>query len=207
MSVGDIKGGTIMKQFITSILIVCIVSMLAGCGNAEEVSKLQTENQQLKSENQQLNSDNADYKNRLTKYEAPTKINTEQKEVTSEEQPPVVLKKIEFDKTGVTGVNVIFQNNTPKAIDAIEFVILQFDNFGRPAYRFNDKSKDSVSGKLLMQGNTQPHGTMQGGWTLFNTEKTIKGKTVVSQVHFTDGSVWTNLKFDEEVSKEKEAYQ
>ena len=174
--------------------------LLSGCANDTEVLKLQQENQQLK-------SDNADYKNRLSKYETPTQINDKQKEIISDEQPPVILKKIEFDKSGVTGVNVVFQNNTSKTIDAIEFVILQFDNFGRPAYRFNDKTQGNVSGKLLMQGTAQPQGTMQAGWTLFNTEKTTKGKTVVSQVHFTDGSVWNNLKFDEEVSKEKEAYE
>ncbi|MBP2659145.1 MAG: hypothetical protein H6Q69_2177 [Firmicutes bacterium] len=189
-----------MKRSIIFILIVCMSITLAGCGNSGETSKLQNEIKQLKMEN-------TDYKNRLTKYEALTKENNEQKEVASTEQPPVILKKIEFDKSGVTGVKVVFQNNTPKTIDAIEFVILQFDNFGRPAYRFNDKSNGNVSGKLLMQGNTQPQGTMQSGWTLYNTEKTVKGKTVVSQVHFTDGSVWSNLKFDEEVSKEKEEYK
>lgn len=190
-----------MRKRICYIISVLLIALgLTGCSNSEEILKLKNENQQLKLEN-------ADYKNRLSKYEPPTKINDEKKQIASEEQPPVLLKKIEFDKSGVTGVNVVFQNNTAKAIDAIEFVILQFDNFGRPAYRFNDKSNGNVSGKILMQGSAQPQGTIQGSWTLFNTEKTTKGKTVVSQVHFIDGSVWSNLKFDEQVSMGKESFQ
>ena len=191
-----IIGGIHMKNIVGVSLVVCLAMMLSGCGNSDVVSKLQNENQQLKTEN-------ADFKNRLSKYESPTKVASDKKEVASDEQPPVTLNKIEFDNSGVTGVRVVFQNNTPKTIDAIEFVILQFDNFGRPAYRFNDEKYGNVSGKLLMQGNAKPQGTMQAGWTLFNVERTTKGKTVLRQVHFTDGSTWNNLKFDQDVSKEK----
>lgn len=188
-----------MKRIITMTMIVFLLGIVSGCGNSEALSKLQLENKQLKQEN-------TDYKNRLTKYEAPTKVNDEKQEIVSEEPSPVELKKIEFDKSGVTSVNIAFQNNTQKTIDAIEFVILQFDNFGRPAFRFNDKSYGNVSGKLVMQGVAQPQGTLRSGWTLYNTERTTKGRTVVNQVHFTDGATWNNLKFDEEVSKRKEAY-
>ena len=185
-----------MKKVICLSLVVCLAMILYGCGNSDGISKLQSENQQLKSEN-------ADYKNRLSKYESITKVNNESKEITPDEQPPVTLNKIEFDNSGVTGVRVVFQNNTPKTIDAIEFVILQFDNFGRPAYRFNDEKYGNVTGKLLMQGNAKPQGTMHAGWTLFNVERATKGKTVLKQVHFTDGSTWTNLNFEQAVSKGK----
>ena len=119
-------------------------------------------------------------------------------------EQPVQLAEIKFDKSGVTEVDVVFKNTSNKTIDAVEFVILQFDNFGRPANRFNDPSHGNVTGKLNMQGNAAPGATIKGGWTLFNTEQTTKGKVVVKQVHFTDGAVWTNNNFDDEVANGKD---
>lgn len=181
-----------LKTGIVGMLIVGIL-FISGCSSNNDSQVLKKENEDLKI--------------RLSKYEkVETNIQTNntQKQEEVFENPPVELKSIEFDKSGVTGVNVIFKNNSPKTVDAIEFVILQFDNLGRPAYRFNDSSHGNVTGELLMQGTAKENGTIKGGWTLFNADKTTKGKIVVKQVHYTDNSLWVNQKFTEQVKKEQD---
>jgi len=183
-----------IKNILVALMLVSTV-LLAGCTSDAEYSTLKKENQDLKT--------------RLAQYEpvGNTTSNSSQQGEKPFDTPPVSLQSMDFDKSGVTGVKVVFQNTSNKTVDAIEFVILEFDNFGRPAYRFNDKSEGNVSGKLLMQEKAQPGGTMNSSWTLFNTDNTVKGKVVVKQVHFTDDTVWTNSRYDEQVRKEQESYK
>ena len=187
------------------ILLLITTTLICGCSNANEVTKLQQENSQLKSKIEELSSQTEDFRNRLAKYEVIPQKSSNVPNL--EEDSPVKLQNISFDKDGVTGVSISFINTSPKTVDAIEFVILQFDNFGRPAYRFNDKSEGNVSSALLMQGNATTNNTLNSAWTLFNTERTVKGKVIIKQVHFTDGAVWNNLKFNEQVDREKESYE
>jgi len=177
------------KAGLIVLFIICVL-MVTGCNNNEI---------------QALKKENDDLKIRLAKYEK-VEENTQQKSEKEEifDTPPVELTSIEFDKSGVTSVTVVFKNTSPKTLDAIEFVILQFDNLGRPAYRFNDKSHGNVTGELLLQENAQENKIIKGAWTLFNTERSTKGKVVIKQVHYTDNSSWVNQKFTEQINKEKD---
>ncbi|SFB08087.1 DUF5780 domain-containing protein [Selenomonas ruminantium] len=180
--------------------------LISGCGNSAQLSQLQKENQELKSQVEDLQKENKELENKVSMYvpkEQKNKSNSSQSQVSQ----PVKLAKISFDKSGVTEVSVTLQNVSPKNVDAVEFVILQFDNFGRPAYRFNDSSYGNVTSELTMQGNAAPNGFLKSGWTLFNTEKTTKGKVVIKQVHFADGSVWTNNNFEKEVDEGKASFE
>ena len=188
-----------------AILLLIITTLISGCSNPNELTKLQQKNTQLKTQIDELSSQNEEFRNRLTMYETIPQESANTPDTTTDS--PVKLQNISFDKSGVTGVSVSFINTSPKTVDAIEFVILQFDNFGRPSYRFNDKSYGNISSELLMQGSATENTILNGAWTLFNTEKTVKGKVVVKQVHFTDGAVWNNLKFNEQVNREKESYE
>lgn len=158
-----------------------------------KIEQLQKENSDLKVQVEDLQKQNKELENKVAMY--VPKDSAQKADYQTLPDQPVKLVDIEFDKSGVTGVKLSFQNLTPKTIDAIEFVILQFDNFGRPAYRFNKKSYGNVTSPLTMQGNAGPKETLNGAWTLYNTEKTTKGKTVIKQVHFTDGSIWTMIIF------------
>ena len=179
-----------LRKGIVCLLLTSLI-IISGCSG---------DLQALKKENAELKLRLSNYENSKTQTESPVSS----KPGVRFETPPVKLTSIEFDKSGVTGVNIKFQNNSPKTLDAIEFVILQFDNFGRPAYRFNDSKYGNISGELLLQGIAKQNGTLSGGWTLFNTEKTTKGKVVVKQVHYTDNSLWINQNFSEQINFEKE---
>lgn len=179
--------------------------LLSGCGSNSQIEQLQKENSDLKVQVNDLQKQNKELENKVAMY-VPND-SSQKAEDQSQSDQPVKLVNIEFDKSGVTSVKLSFQNLTPKTIDAIEFVILQFDNFGRPAYRFNDPSYGNISSPLTMQGNASPKETLNGAWTLFNTEKTTKGKIIIKQVHFTDGSTWTNDNFQSEVNDKKGSYE
>lgn len=180
--------------------------LASGCGNSAQLSQLQKENQELKSQVEDLQKQNKELENKISIY-VPKAQKQNNNSSQTQSSKPVKVSKISFDKSGVTEVSVTLQNITPKTIDAVEFVILQFDNFGRPAYRFNDSSYGNVTSELTMQGNAGPNGYLKSGWTLFNTEKTTKGKIVIKQVHFTDGSVWTNDNFEKEVDEGKSSFE
>ncbi|WP_027396026.1 DUF5780 domain-containing protein [Anaerovibrio lipolyticus] len=194
---------------LTKVLCIAILIgtvFISGCGNNEQLSQLQNENQELKSQIESLQKQNKELENKVSMY-VPKEQQQNNSSSQTQSSQPVKLAKISFDKRGVTEVSVTLQNITPKTIDAVEFVILQFDNFGRPAYRFNDPSYGNVTSALTMQGNAAPNGFLTSGWTLFNTEKTTKGKVVIKQVHFTDGSVWNNDNFDQEVDAGKSSLE
>ncbi|MBB5337647.1 DUF5780 domain-containing protein [Pectinatus brassicae] len=174
-----------------------------GCGNDAELSSLKKENATLKSTINEQKTTIEKLKNDVAMYVPKENKNTSA-DKSSVANQPVELVSLNIVKSITTDVDVSFKNISTKNIDAIEFVILQFDNFGRPAYRFNDPSAGNVTSKLTMQDNTAPGGIMKSGWSLYNTDRTMKGKVVVKQVHFTDGAVWTNNNFDSIVNSEKD---
>lgn len=194
---------------LSKLVFISIISstiVISGCGNSEQLTQLKKENQELKIQVEDLQKQNKELENKVAMY-IPKEQKNNNKSSQEQVSQPVKLAKIAFDKSGVTEVSVTLQNTTQKTIDAVEFVILQFDNFGRPAYRFNDSSYGNVTSELTMQGNAGPNGFLKSGWTLFNTEKTTKGKVVIKQVHFTDGSVWTNNNFEKEVDAGKASFE
>ncbi len=54
----------------------------------------------------------------------------------------------------------------------------------------------------MLQGSAVPNGILSGVWNLFSMKTVQKFK----QVHFTDGFIWRNSKFQEQVDKEKENF-
>ena len=47
---------------------------------------------------------------------------------------------------------------------------------------------------------------LSGAWTLYLSDRATKGKIILKQVHFTDGSVWRNSQFQDQLDKEKGSY-
>lgn len=179
---------------------------MAGCGNEDQVKKLQNENDNLKKQVESLNQEKDALENKVAMY-VPKDQNGKIKDSSTGDEP-VKLAHIEIGPSaGGAAVDVSLQNTSGKNIDAIEFVVLQFDNFGKPSNRFNDPSAGNVTSKLTVQGNAAPSASLRGSWTLYNMEKSRKAKVVISQVHFTDGAVWTNKNFDDDVAREKVSYE
>ncbi len=179
-------------------------SVFTGCGSDAELAQMKQENEELKSQVESLTKENADLKGQVAMYVPNEQTADSSPASLSTRSAPVELAELSFVTDIATHVSVKFKNVSQKTIDGVEFVILQFDNFGRPAYRFDNISYGNVSGELTMQGAAAPGDTLHSGWIMFNIEKTTKGKVVVKQVHFTDGAVWTNNHYDEEIKKEKE---
>lgn len=193
-----------MIKILTCALITALSVSMAGCGNSAELDSLKKENSDLKAQIETLKEENAEMENKVAMY--VPKEQTNSKSESSGDQP-VKLASIDIGPdAGGASVQVNLQNTSSKNIDAIEFVVLQFDNFGRPSNRFNDPSYGNVTKPLTLQGNAAPGASLKGSWTLFNMEKSRKAKVVIKQVHFTDGAVWENKNFDAEVEKEKGQY-
>lgn len=197
-----------MRKISTAVIGVSVASMLfvSGCGNSAEMKKLQDENAELKSQVETLTKENEEMRNKVAMY-VPA---TNEKKSTSDKQKgdqPVVLGNIEIGPdAGGAGVKVSLKNVSQKTVDAIEFVVLQFDNFGKPSNRFNDESYGNVTSVLTVQGTAGNGQSLNGSWTLFNMEKSRKAKVVIKQVHFTDGAVWENKSFDDDVARERTSY-
>lgn len=186
--------------------LVCTSLLASGCANDGQIKKLQTENAELKTQVESLQKENESLENKVAMY-VPKDQEGKSSAHTASDQP-VQATRIEIGPSaGGASVNVSLKNTSGKNIDAIEFVVLQFDNFGKPSNRFNDTSYGNVTSKLTVQGNAAPGASLKGGWTLYNMEKSRKAKVVVSQVHFTDGAVWDNKNFDSDVEREKQVYE
>lgn len=194
-----------LSGILVGILVVTAIFM-AGCGNDAQVKKLQDENADLKNQVESLQKDKEALENKVAMY-VPKEQNTKSKDSSSNDQPVKVSKLEIGPSAGGAAVDVSLQNAAGKNMDAVEFVILQFDNFGKPSNRFNDPSAGNVTSKLTVQGNAAPGASLSGSWTLFNMEKSRKAKVVISQVHFTDGAVWTNKNFDDDVAREKGSFE
>lgn len=197
-----------LKRLVSTIIgaLLCTTILVAGCGNEDQVKKLQSENADLKSQVESLTQEKEDLENKVAMY--VPKDQTSKTKVNDNGDQPVKVSHIQIGPdAGGASVDVSLQNTAGKNIDAIEFVVLQFDNFGKPSNRFNDSSAGNVTSKLTVQGNAAPGASLKGSWTLFNMEKSRKAKVVVSQVHFTDGAVWTNKNFDADVDREKVSFE
>ncbi|BAL82020.1 hypothetical protein SELR_03120 [Selenomonas ruminantium subsp. lactilytica TAM6421] len=196
-----------MKKISTAIVGLSVATMLftSGCGNDAELKKIQDENVELKRQVESLSKENEEMKNKVAMFvPKENKANPQSKQQGDQ---PVALGNIEIGPdAGGASVKVSLKNVSPKTVDAIEFVVLQFDNFGKPSNRFNDESYGNVTSVLTVQGTAANGQSLSGGWTLFNMEKSRKAKVVVKQVHFTDGAVWENKSFDDEVARERTSY-
>lgn len=188
-----------MKKIITIVVIFMISILVLGCGSDD----LRRQNSDLQKQVSDLKKENTDLKNQVSMY-APKDKTTGTTDSTSASNQPVAPSSIKIgpDEVGITEVNVSFKNVSQKNVDAIEFVVLKFDNFGKPSDR------DNVTSVLTMQGNAAPSGNLSAGWTLFaDSKKARKAKVVVKQVHFTDGTVWGNNSFENDVAKGKASYE
>ena len=197
-----------MKKISTLLISASVASSMfvSGCGNSAELKKLQDENAQLKSQVESLTKENEDMKNKVAMYVPVTNNKTNSQNKQQGDQP-VALANIEIGPdAGGAAVKVSLKNVSQKTVDAIEFVVLQFDNFGKPSNRFNDESYGNVTSVLTVQGSASTGQSLSGGWTLFNMEKSRKAKVVIKQVHFTDGAVWENKSFEDEVNRERASY-
>ena len=197
-----------MKKISTLLISASVASSMfvSGCGNSAELKKLQDENAQLKSQVESLTKENEDMKNKVAMYVPVTNNKTNSQNKQQGDQP-VALANIEIGPdAGGAAVKVSLKNVSQKTVDAIEFVVLQFDNFGKPSNRFNDESYGNVTSILTVQGSASTGQSLSGGWTLFNMEKSRKAKVVIKQVHFTDGAVWENKSFEDEVNRERASY-
>lgn len=172
-------------------VLIALPLLVSGCGDTQKLGQFSKENQALKTQVAQLQKQNEALQNRLTKYEPTQEKSSVQPNATvsETERAPVELASISVSRRIATFIDVTFTNTTPKTVDAIEFVVLQFDNFGRPAYRFNDKKEGNVTGDLLLQGTAVPGATLNGAWKIFNADAVEKCKVILKQVHFTDRAV------------------
>lgn len=192
-----------MKKICLSLMLVLILLSTAGCGNSEELQALQNENASLKTSIEDLQKQNDQLQKEIEMY-VPKKEHTSSTEAKNQ---PVELVNLEYGYDVVTNVHIKFKNVSTKTIDAVEFVLLHFDNFGRPACYDDDKSIGNVSKKLNLQSVAAPNEVISGGWNFFVLDSAKKGKAVVKQVHFTDGSTWVNQQFDDIVAEEKQSLE
>lgn len=169
------------------IILVCLINLfvISGCSSNNEITALKEENQKLK--------------DKLAQYEKPASNVTQDKQAY--DVPPIQIQEISFDKSGVTGVKIVVQNTSDKTIDAVELALITFDNFGRPAKRFGNE--DNVVDDILMQKVINKGGSGGSSWTIFNYDDATKGKVVVKQIHYTDGTVWTNTTYQKQITNEK----
>lgn len=194
-----------MVKVLLCALVMFLSFGMVGCGNTAELDALKKENSELKAQIETLEKEKTEMENKIAMY-VPKEQSVSKSDSPSGDQP-VKLAGIEIGPdAGGASVQVNLQNASGKNVDAIEFVVLQFDNFGRPSNRFNDESYGNVTNPLTLQGNAAPGSSLKGSWTLFNMEKSRKAKVVIKQVHFTDGAIWENKNFEAEVEKEKGQY-
>lgn len=193
-----------MKKICLSLILILMLLSTLGCGNSEEIKALQDENTNLKSTIEDLQKQNTQLQKEIEMY-VPKKESKSSS--TAAENQPVEVVNIEYGVDVITNAHIKFKNVSTKTIDAVEFVMLHFDNFGRPAYYFNDESDGNVSGKLNLQSVAAPNEILYGGWDFYCLDSAKKGKVVVNQVHFTDGTTWVNQQFDDIVEKEKQSLE
>lgn len=189
----------IRKTVLSGIIFLSVCGLFTGCGNEDQLKK---ENDELKVQVEQLQQENKKLTNDVAMYVPKEKaVSTN---VVEADNQPVSLVSVQFPEYVVPQVDVTFKNNTQKVIDGVEFVVICFDNFGRPA-KENGKN---VSGKITMQKSIQPDSTGGASWNVYSiSENTKKGKIIVSQVHFNDGSTWINYDYDKILEKEKGQYE
>lgn len=191
-----------MRKAFLSLFLVLVTFSILGCSNSKELKNLQSENTNLKATIEDLKKQNEQLQKEIEMY-VPKKETT--KSSTEATNQPVELVSIKYGSDVVTYAEFTFKNISTKTVDAIEFVALNFDNFGRPAYYFNRKSNGNVSSKLNLQQVANPNETSSATWNFYGSDFATKGKVVVHQVHFTDGTTWVNQQFDDIVKKEKES--
>jgi hypothetical protein len=175
---------------------------MVGCGNSAELDQLKSENSSLQKEVTQLKADKKNLEDKIAMY-VPSELKG--KPVTDLPDQPMKVGNFSIgpDDIGITRTRIELINVTSKTIDAAEFVILKFDNFGRPAISQGD---GNITSPLTLQGEAASNGVLSGAWTLYLSDRATKGKIILKQVHFTDGSVWRNSQFQEQVDKEKGSY-
>ncbi len=154
---------------------------------------------ELKKQVETLQAENKKLENAVAMYvpKAAEKV----KNTSEVENQPVSLVSLQFPEYVVPQISVTFVNNSTKVVDAIEFSVLCFDNFGQPA---NYHSSGNVINSFSLQETIQPGNTGKSSWNVYSMSNgTKKGKVVVTKVHFTDGAIWVNNEFDKIIEKEK----
>lgn len=190
-----------LKKMISTVLLGTSLLVLVGCGNSAELEQLKSENSALQQEVTQLKADKKNLEDKIAMY-VPSELKG--KPITDLPDQPMKVGNFSIgpDDMGITRTRVELINVTSKTIDAAEFVILKFDNFGRPA----SQGDGNVTSPLTLQGEAAPNGVLTGAWTLYLSDRATKGKIILKQVHFTDGSVWRNSQFQDQLDKEKGNY-
>lgn len=181
-----------------------VLSLFSGCGKEDELTKentgLKEQVTQLQDENKQLKDENKQLKNEVAMY-VPNKQQGASSSAEAKNQP-VTAVSVKLFIDVVQHAEVTFKNNTNKVIDGIEYVVIGFDNFGKPAKLGRN---GNVSPTLNIQKEIQPGDTASGSWSLYDSnDQAHKGKVVVQKVHFTDGAVWVNNDFDKMVADQKD---
>lgn len=191
-----------LRRMISTALLGTSLLVLAGCGNSTELDQLKSENSSLQKEVTQLKADKKNLEEKIAMY-VPSELKG--KPITDLPDQPMKVGNFSIgpDDIGITRTRIELINVTSKTIDAAEFVILKFDNFGRPA---NSQGDGNVTSPLTLQGEAAPNGVLSGAWTLYLADRATKGKIILKQVHFTDGSVWRNSQFQDQLDKEKGSY-
>lgn len=191
------------KQFLSLVLIISTCACL-GCGNSDELKSIQEENANLKATVEDLQAKNDQLQKEIEMY-VPKK--SEPTSSTEVENQPIEIVSINYGYDVVTNAEIKIKNVSTKTIDAIDMACIHFDNFGRPAYYFNDSSKGNVAEKLTLQDTVKPNEVTYGLWNFYCLDLAKKGKVVVHQVHFTDGTTWVNQNFDDIIEKEKKSFE
>lgn len=189
------------RDRLTKYFILCLTTSLlltSGCsGDNAELDKLKKENLELKARLEKLekiptNTERPIVSTNLKKTDNGTKENI---------YSPVSVSNIRIEHDILTQIYATFKNVSSKTIDGIDFNVLLFDNFGRPVDSSSNGTNNVVDG--LYQEKIAPLKSKNGSWELYLYDQAQKGKIIIKQVHFADGTTWENPNYESELTKEK----
>ncbi|HPR94116.1 MAG: DUF5780 domain-containing protein [Syntrophomonadaceae bacterium] len=181
-------------------LIFVIVLTITGCGNNQD---LVNENSKLKQENRELKQSVSDLNTKIASLQQ--QLPAESLAIANSTSAPVEALNLRCWDDIITNFSITFHNLSTKTIDAISFSVLFFDNFGKPVGSFSSDD-DNVSSDGLFQEIIAPNATASNSWQTYGFDNAKKIKVVISEVHFTDNTIWINEDAAAQIEDQQKQY-
>jgi len=170
--------------------------------------KSKTSTDTLKEQNN--NKVNLDDKKSNSKSQSKTE-NAEAKQVSSNndkekaESFPLDIDNITLERRDNSWhVNFDAKNTTNKVIDAYGFSVITFDNFDRPV--INEVMGVNLYNFLNQSYDIEPNIIYKKEGAIIYNNLISKVKVVLKEVHFKDGTSWSNPNWKEYIKSQKDKY-
>lgn len=104
---------------------------------------------------------------------------------------PIQIAHIDLSRNSINipEVTITLRNKSGKTVDGVRMKIFCFNNFDEPVRGLGSNRNEYMA---ILQEVAAPGENLQGTWTLHGYDNTTKTNVKILDVHFTDGSKWTN---------------